>query len=69
MTDGTFRSELHDVVASDEHVVGLHTEREERAGRSLSARLALIGHVREGRLVEVREGHTDAASYDVFWSA
>ena len=44
-------------------MVGLHIERGERAGRSLNARLALIGHVREGRLVEVWEGHTDAESY------
>ena len=69
LTDGTFRSDLHDVVAGDEHVVGLHVEHGERAGRSLNARLALIGHVREGRLVEVWEGHTDAEAYDAFWSA
>ena len=69
LTDGTFGSELHDVVAGEEHVVGLHVEHGERAGRSLDARLALIGHVREGRLVEVWEGHTDAEAYDAFWSA
>ena len=53
MTDGTFQSELHDVVADDEHVVGLHTERAQRSWRSLKARLALVGHVRDGRLGEV----------------
>ena len=41
LTGGTFRSELHDVVAGDEHVVGLHVEHGERAGRSLKASLAL----------------------------
>ncbi len=38
LTDGTFRSDLHDVVAGDEHVVGLHVEHGERAGRSLRRR-------------------------------
>jgi ketosteroid isomerase-like protein len=69
MTDGTFRSELHDVVAGDDHVVGLHTERGRRSGRSLEARLALVGHVRDGRLSEVWEGHLDAEAFDSFWSA
>ena len=69
LTDGTFRSELHDVVAGDEHVVGLHAERAQRAGRSLQARLALIGHVRDGRLAEVWEGHLDAEAFDSFWTA
>ena len=69
MTDGTFQSQLHDVVAGDDHVVGLHTERGEREGRSLHARLALIGHVRDGRLSEVWEGHLDAEAFDSFWSA
>ncbi|MGY1605803.1 MULTISPECIES: nuclear transport factor 2 family protein [unclassified Geodermatophilus] len=68
LTEGTFRSDLHDVVAGDEHVVGLHTERGQRAGRSLEARLALIGHVRDGRLSEVWEGHLDAEAFDAFWS-
>ncbi|ADB74779.1 nuclear transport factor 2 family protein [Geodermatophilus obscurus] len=68
MTDGTFQSELHDVVANDEHVVGLHTERGQRSGCSLEARLALVGHVRDGRLSEVWEGHLDAEAFDSFWS-
>jgi hypothetical protein len=69
LTDGTFRAELHDVVAGDDHVVGLHAEHGQRAGRSLQARLALIGHVRDGRLAEVWEGHLDAEAFDSFWSA
>jgi uncharacterized protein len=33
MTGGSFRVEVHDVVANDEHAVGLHKGHAERAGR------------------------------------
>lgn len=33
---GTFRVTVHDVVANDEHAVGLHLSEGERAGRRLS---------------------------------
>src|SRR3712207_9052514 len=59
LTDGTFRSELHDVVAGDEDVVGLHVQHGGRAGGSLNARLALIGHRRGGPLAEGLDVDTD----------
>jgi uncharacterized protein len=35
LTGGTLRVEVHDVVANDEHTVGLHKASAERAGRTL----------------------------------
>jgi hypothetical protein len=35
LTGGSFRVEVHDAVAHDEHAVGLHTAHAERAGRTL----------------------------------
>jgi uncharacterized protein len=52
LTDGTFRSELHDVVANDEHAVSLFAARGQREGRTLDARNVLVTHVRNGKLGE-----------------
>jgi uncharacterized protein len=52
LTGGTFRSELHDVVANDEHVVSLFVARAQREGKSLEARNVLVTHVRNGKLAE-----------------
>jgi ketosteroid isomerase-like protein len=51
LTGGTFRSELHDVVAN-EHVVSLFVGRGQREGKSLEARNVLVSHVRNGKLAE-----------------
>src|SRR5436309_786279 len=34
-TNGTFHAEVHDVIGSGDHVVGLHTSTGQRNGRSL----------------------------------
>ena len=52
LTAGTFRSELHDVVANDEHAVSLFVARGEREGKTLEARNVLVTHVRNGKLAE-----------------
>jgi ketosteroid isomerase-like protein len=41
LTGGTFRVEVHDVVANDEHVVGLHEVIAEREGKTLRDRNVL----------------------------
>jgi len=35
LTGGNFRVEVHDIVANDEHAVGLHTAHAERGGKTL----------------------------------
>jgi uncharacterized protein len=52
LTAGTFRSELHDVVANDEHAVSLFVALGEREGKTLEARNVLVTHVRNGKLAE-----------------
>jgi ketosteroid isomerase-like protein len=41
LTAGTFRAELHDVVADDRHAVGIHLATGEREGRRLEDREVL----------------------------
>jgi uncharacterized protein len=52
LTGATFRSELHDVVANDEHVVSLFVARGQREGKTLEARNVLVTHVRNSKLEE-----------------
>jgi ketosteroid isomerase-like protein len=68
LSGGTFQSELHDVLANDEHIVMLVTDRAERLGRKLDDNVAQVFHVRDGKVTDVWIHHTDQSSVDAFWS-
>jgi hypothetical protein len=69
LTGGTLRGEVHDVLASDDHVVVLQTTRGERNGRlPLEDHEAIVVHVRDGRVVEVWEHPGDLYAMDAFFS-
>jgi ketosteroid isomerase-like protein len=55
LTGGSFRVEVHDAVAHDEHAVGLHTAHAERAGRTLEDNNTVVCHRSR------REGHRGLA--------
>jgi ketosteroid isomerase-like protein len=53
LTDGTFRVELHDVLATDEHVVALATTFGQRGGKSIQhGQYSHVCHFRDDRLSE-----------------
>src|ERR687887_202195 len=66
LTGGTFRAELPDVVAGDEHGVGLHVARAERQGRTLEDRSVLVFHIRDGKVPEVWQYSSDVDAFDRF---
>jgi uncharacterized protein len=66
-TGGTFRAELHDIVANDEHVVGLHTNTARR-GKSLNVKEVLVFHLRNGKVVEAWEHYEDRQTWDEFFA-
>ena len=69
LTGGTLRGEIHDVLASDDHVLVLQTTRGERDGHgSLEDREAIVLHVRDGTVVEVWEHPGDVYAMDAFFS-
>lgn len=65
-TGGTFRAELHDVVANDEHVVAMYLSRGEREGRTLEDKSVLVSHVRNGKLGETWQYFEDQYAVDRF---
>jgi ketosteroid isomerase-like protein len=63
LTAGTFRVELHEVVADDQHTVGLHLATGEREGRTLEDREVLVFHVRDNKVVEAWQYIEDQYAY------
>ena len=59
--------EVHDVLANDQHVVGLATISGQPKGTPVSYHSVHVWHVRGGKLAEMWE-HPDQAGFDPFWS-
>jgi uncharacterized protein len=64
LTGGNFRVEVHDIVANDEHAVGLHTAHAEREGKTLQDNNTLVFHVRDGKVTEVWQYGADPYTAD-----
>ena len=68
LSGGTFRTDVHDVVANDEHAVGIYVTRGEREGRTLENRNVLVSHIRNGKLTEAWLMSDDQYAADEFFS-
>jgi ketosteroid isomerase-like protein len=69
MTGGTFRLEIHDLLANDDHGVVLLRARAERPdGRRLDDNTVQVWHLRGGKAVESWLHPGDASASDQFWS-
>ncbi|MFD7323713.1 nuclear transport factor 2 family protein [Streptomyces sp. NPDC059875] len=68
LTGGTYRAQLHDVLANDEHMVALLHVTASRDGKQLDMDLALVLHMRDSKIAEGWVVTTDPTGYDAFWS-
>ncbi len=68
LSGGTYRAELHDVLANDEHAVGLARATGNRQGKQLDTRDVAIYHVRNERITEAWTFTEDQRVTDEFWS-
>jgi hypothetical protein len=68
LTGSTFRVELHDVLANDEHAVSLYVARGKREGRTLEDKSVLVSHIRNSRFVETWGYSEDLYATDEFFS-
>ena len=64
---GTFRVEVHDLLASDDHVVVLGNGSADRDGRHLEDRYTHVFHLSEGRVTEAWVVNEDPYAQDEFW--
>jgi uncharacterized protein len=67
MTGGSFRVDVHDILANDTHGVVLVTTRAERDGQMLASRRVDIWHVADGKATEFWAFAEDQAKLDQFY--
>jgi ketosteroid isomerase-like protein len=67
-TDGTYGSELQDVLASDERAAALYRARGTRHGRTLELDQVLLFRIEDGLVREVLALPSDPAAFEEFWS-
>ncbi len=67
-TAGTFRLDVHDVLANDEHSVALCTLSASRRGKSVEVPVANVTHVRDGKVTEFWGATADPQANIDFWS-
>ncbi len=68
LSGGTFRLEVHDILANDVHGAVLVTAHGERHGRTLAARQVNIWHLADGKATEFWTFAEDQAALDTFFS-
>jgi len=64
---GTFKVEVHDVLANDDHGVALVTASASKGDSSFASRAAHVVHIRDGKLTESWFFGEDEAAADAFW--
>jgi uncharacterized protein len=67
-TGGTFRLDVHDVLANDEHTVALCWLTASRGGKSIQIPVANVSHVSDGKVTEFWAATTDPEASIDFWS-
>ena len=67
-TGGTFRAEVHDILANDEHAVVIVTVSAERDGKKLSTRQVAVYHNRDGQQTEAWFCFEDTTIADAMFS-
>ncbi len=68
LTGGSFKIELHDVLANDEHVVALTHATGSREGKRYDALDTDVYHVSGGKFTEFWSMAEDTRAADEFWS-
>jgi uncharacterized protein len=64
VTQGSFRVDLHAVLADDEHGVALVALSASRGGRSVTINAVDVMHLRDGKVVEVWAVFADQYAFD-----
>jgi ketosteroid isomerase-like protein len=68
LTDGSFSVAVHDLLASDDHVVVLARESGSRNGKSLESDDVHVWHLADGQAVEFWGISKDQHEVDEFWA-
>lgn len=63
-----FDMQIHDVLANDEHAVGMVKMHAERNGQSMDGDAIHVYHVEDGQVTEAWIVQVDQAAWDEFWA-
>lgn len=69
LTNGSFRPDVHDILASDDHVAALVTVHAERDGTPVDWTSVDLFHLRDGKLSEHWVHEVDQEAVNRFWSS
>jgi len=67
-TGGTFRLDVHDILANDEHTVALCTASGTRGGKSIQVPVANVSHNRDGLITEFWTAAAEPEATLEFWA-
>jgi len=67
-SEGTFKVELHDVLADDEHGVALQHATAQRSGKTWDSNDVIVFHVSDGKTTAAWFHPGDQYAFDAFWS-
>jgi uncharacterized protein len=65
---GMLHLQIHDVLASDDHVVGLISEQLEQDGKRVDETFSMVIHIKDGKVAEVWNMYFDPYARDEFWA-
>jgi ketosteroid isomerase-like protein len=68
MSNGSYRPQLHDILANDEHTVALLHAVGRHGDKTLDQDYAFICHIRDGQIAELWEAWTEGPAWNDFWS-
>lgn len=68
LTSGTFKLDIHEILADDSHAVGLLRATAQREGKTLDDNTVQIFHIKDGKMTESWLHPSDAYASDEFWS-
>jgi hypothetical protein len=67
-TGGSFKNDIHDLLANDEHCVALVSSSSTRGGKSFEGNAVHVLHMRDGKVTEYWSLHEDQSLVDEFWA-
>ena len=67
-TGGTFKNDVHDMLANDNHAVALINSSATRGDKELKVRAVHVSHWKNGKMTEFWNFPQDQEALDEFWS-
>lgn len=68
LSGGTFKRDVHDVLANDDHGVGLTTASAQRGGKTWSDNQVNVFHFEGGKISEFWNHPSNVYAKDEFWT-